>query len=281
MLSLLSCVTVLVGVALALRQRHDTRALSVGAGFSVALMILVSVFDLLPESISAIGAGAAFGTAGAGAALVWAAHFVIPHAHLVQERRGADAKLVAAAHLMAFGLILHDVPEGFAMANAYVASPGLGVLAALAIALHNVAEEFVMAVPLVMLRSRTSLYGAAFASALAEPAGAALGLATAAAWPSLNARFVALAAGAMLFISIHELVPLAKRYRQPRLFLGGAALSALIYAFLARVTYHLTPGERESPPGGAGSCRRSAWEGELPAGCAGQRDSPTIWPMRA
>jgi len=47
------------------------------------------------------------------------------------------------------------------MANAYVASPALGVLVGLAIALHNVPEEFAMAVPLVMLRSKASLYRAA------------------------------------------------------------------------------------------------------------------------
>jgi len=29
-----------------------------------------------------------------------------------------------------FGLILHEVPEGFAMANAYIASPALGLLEA-------------------------------------------------------------------------------------------------------------------------------------------------------
>jgi ZIP family zinc transporter len=40
------------------------------------------------------------------------------------------------------------------MANAYIASPEVGVLVALAIALHNLPEEFAMAVPAVTFRSK-------------------------------------------------------------------------------------------------------------------------------
>jgi ZIP family zinc transporter len=65
---------------------------------------------------------------------------------------------------------LHDFPEGFAMANSYMASPELGILVALAIAIHNLPEEFAMAVPVVPLRTKKLLYGAAALSALAEPA---------------------------------------------------------------------------------------------------------------
>jgi zinc transporter ZupT len=43
-----------------------------------------------------------------------------------------------------FGLILHDIPEGFAMANAHIASPSLRLLVSLAIALHNLPDGFAM-----------------------------------------------------------------------------------------------------------------------------------------
>jgi len=119
------------------------------------------------------------------------------------------------------------------MANAYVASPALGVLVAVAIALHNLPEEFAMSVPAVMLRSKGFLFAAALLSALAEPVGAVIGLIAVGVAPALNAPFLALAAGAMLFVSIHELVPMARRYRHPGPCLGGAALSALVYALLA------------------------------------------------
>lgn len=241
LLSLLSCVTTSLGVALALRLRENARALAAGVGFSAGLMAIISGWELIPQSVTTIGAGATLATAIGGAALVWSAHLVVPHIHFVRENGIADWALFRSAYLVAFGLILHDVPEGFAMANAYVAAPALGVLVSLAIALHNVPEEFAMAVPLVALRSRASLYGAAALSALAEPLGAVIGLVAVGIAPSLNARFLAFAAGAMLFVSVHELVPMARRYRHPAFFVLGIGLSAIIYALLATVTVGLAP----------------------------------------
>jgi hypothetical protein len=37
----------------------------------------------------------------------------------------------------------------------------------------------------------------------------------------------------MLFVSLHELVPMARRYRHLGACLGGAGVSALVYALLA------------------------------------------------
>jgi ZIP family zinc transporter len=233
LLSLLSCLTTCLGVALALVVRENTRAIAVGIGFSVGIMILISALELVPEAVAAVGAGPTLASAALGAALVWAAHVIIPHTHLVKERGMLDETLVRSAYLVVFGLVLHDVPEGVAMANAYVASPALGVLVAVAIALHNLPEEFAMSVPAVMLRSKGFLFAAALLSALAEPVGALIGLVAVGVAPALNAHFLALAAGAMLFVSFHELVPMAKRYRHLGACLGGAGVGALVYALLA------------------------------------------------
>ena len=242
LLSLMSCLTTCVGVALALWLRENVRAIAGGIGFSVGIMILISVLELIPEAIIAVGADATLGSAAAGAALVWAAHLIIPHTHLVNESNVTDHTLIRAVCLIVLGLILHDVPEGFAMANAYVASPSLGVLVAAAIALHNLPEEFAMAVPAMMLKSRRFLFGAAALSALAEPLGAVIGLLAVEIAPALNAYFMAFAAGAMVFISIHELIPMARRYSNTPLFLVGAAASVLIYWLLVPLTAHLGSG---------------------------------------
>ncbi|HEY7555183.1 MAG TPA: ZIP family metal transporter [Candidatus Binatia bacterium] len=90
----------------------------------------------------------------------------------------------------------------------------LGLLVALAIALHNLPKEFAMSVPAVVLKSKGFLFGAALLSALAEPLGAVIGLVAVGLAPALNAHFMAFAAGAMLFVSIHELIPMARRYRR-------------------------------------------------------------------
>jgi ZIP family zinc transporter len=236
LLFLLSCLTTSLGVALALSLRENVRAIATGIGFSVGIMVLISIFELVPESMSVIGLRTTLASAVLGVALVWAAHFILPHTHLVEEKGMRNAALSRSVCLVTLGLILHDVPEGFAMANAYIATPALGVLVALAIALHNLPEEFAMAVPAMILKSKGFLFGAALVSALAEPLGAVIRLVAVGIAPALNAHFLAFAAGAMLFVSIHELTPMARRYRHMGLFLWGMVLSGLVYWLLASMT---------------------------------------------
>jgi ZIP family zinc transporter len=49
----------------------------------------------------------------------------------------------------------------------------------------------------------------------------------------LNSYFIAFAAGAMLFVSLHELVPMAQRYGRLRWFGMGIILSLAIHRLLA------------------------------------------------
>ena len=150
--------------------------------------------------------------------------------HIIKEKGKFNSSLLKTAYLVAFGLILHDFPEGFAMANSYIFSPSLGLLIALAIAIHNIPEEFAMAIPVVLSKSKKSfLFKIAFLSSIAEPLGAVLGLLAVNLLPHLNALFLSFAAGAMIFISIHELFPLAKRYKRILFFILGVVLSIFVY----------------------------------------------------
>jgi len=233
MLACLSGFTTLIGVALALYVSRSARWVAVGIGFSVGIMLLISIFELVPESLSAAGVGSVVGALVLGALLIGALHFIIPHTHLFKEEGLGGSHLMRAAYLTAFGLILHDFPEGFAMANAYVTAPSLGVAVAVAIALHNIPEEFAMAVPAASMQKRRLLFGAALVSALAEPAGASIGLVFAGIVPGLVPLLMAFAAGAMIFVSLHELVPMARRYGRPSLFGAGMLASLAAYALLA------------------------------------------------
>lgn len=235
LLSLLSCVTTCVGVLLAFVIRENASAIAVGIGFSAGIMLLVSGVELLPEVNSKVGPAASAVAVLLGAAVLWLGNFVVPHTHLIREHGLADTRLVRSVYLVVGGLILHDVPEGFAMANAYIASPSLGVLVALAIALHNLPEELAMAVPAMAMRSKRFLFGAAVLSALAEPVGAIIGLLAIGAEPSLNAYFMGFAAGAMIFVSLHELMPMAQRYGRIGWFCAGLALSVIVHRLLTFV----------------------------------------------
>ena len=173
LLASLSVVTTLAGVGLAIYIGKNERAIALGIGFSAGIMLLVSFFELMPEATGEAGLGRVVTAFTLGLLIVAVLHWVIPHTHLVEEHGAFPRGLVRTAYLVAFGLILHDVPEGFAMANSYIASPSLGILVGLVIAIHNLPEEFAMAVPIVMVRKKRFLYAAAFMSGLAEPLGAA------------------------------------------------------------------------------------------------------------
>lgn len=228
LLAFLSGGTTLIGVALALVIGDNPKMTATGIGFSTGIMMLISLFELVPESLRIAGPAATSLSVGLGAALILSLHIVIPHIHLGREQAASIGEL-RAAYLIAFGLILHDVPEGFAMANAFLASPSLGVMVAVAIALHNIPEEFAMAVPAVAVKNRALLFKAAILSGLAEPAGAILGLLAVHVNPALNPAFMGFAAGAMVMVSLFELIPMARKNGRPGYFALGLAASAIVY----------------------------------------------------
>lgn len=232
LLAFLSVLTTLLGVTLAIYVGKNERAIAIGIGFSAGIMLLISFFELIPEAIDKTNIAITAITVVLGMLIVAVLHWLIPHTHLIEEKGAFNRTLLKTAYLVAFGLILHDVPEGFAMANSYIASPSLGILVALAIALHNIPEEFAMAVPIVTIKKKRFLYIAAFLSGLAEPLGAILGLVAVHFHPVLNPLFMAFAAGAMIFVSVHELLPMARRYQKFHLFILGMIISISIYALL-------------------------------------------------
>ncbi len=232
LLSFLSVFTTLIGVTLAIYIGKNERAIALGIGFSAGIMLLISFFELIPEAVDEAGMNVALAAFVSGLVIIAALNWVIPHTHLVEEKGAFGPIPMRSVYLIVFGLILHDVPEGFAMANSYISSPSLGLLVALAIAIHNIPEEFAMAVPIVMAKKKRFLYRAAFLSGLAEPFGAVIGLAATHFYHALNPLFMAFAAGAMVFISVHELLPMAKRYHKINLFILGMILSVFVYLLL-------------------------------------------------
>jgi len=231
-LAFVSGITTVIGVWLAICCKGNTKTIVTGIGFATGIMLLISFFELIPEAIQTISVTKALVTATIGIVVVGTLNFIIPHAHFIKEKENSQKNLYKSAFLVAIGLILHDFPEGFAMANSYILSPNLGILVAVTIALHNIPEEFALATPIVAIKDNKFLYKAAFISSLAEPAGAGLGLIGIAILPTLTPLFVSFAAGAMIFISLHELIPFAKKFNQPTFLILGAILSLIIFLIL-------------------------------------------------
>lgn len=232
-LSFLSFLTTGLGALLALFLGRNDQAVATGIGFSSGIMLLLSFAELIPEASETAGLRLTLFTVASGALLLWLMHKILPHSHLMKEHGLMGGTALKSVYLVVIGLILHDIPEGFAMANAYMSTPSLGVLVAVGIALHNLPEEFALCMPVITLKNNRLLITIALLSALAEPLGALAGLLAIDTDPALIPVFLAFASGAMIFVSVHELIPLARRYGSGWHLCAGFMLSWIVYRLLA------------------------------------------------
>ena len=89
--------------------------------------------------------------------------------------------------------------------------------------------------PLAIAKKKKLLLKLGIASALAEPLGAVVGIFAISIFPQLIPFFMAFAAGAMVFISIDEFVPLAGKFKEGHYFAIGLLLGILTYVLLSMI----------------------------------------------
>lgn len=193
-----------------LGQRQEDRLLAFAAG----VMLAAALFSLLLPALEA--AAPAFGPAApvavltallAGVGLMLLLDRVLPHAHPVSGVRG-PAVHASRGLLLALALFLHNFPEGMAVGIAAAGGEGAVLPIALAIAVQDFPEGLLVALALRgagLAQGQAMALGAA--TGLAEPAGAILAAAALGGTPALYPLGLALAAGAMGFVVVHEMLP--------------------------------------------------------------------------
>ena len=128
-----------------------------------------------------------------------------------KERRG----LMRMGLFTALAIAIHNFPEGLATFLATLQEPALGIAFAVAIAIHNVPEGVAVSIPIYRATgSRLKAFWYSFASGLAEPIGALAGYFLFLQYMNEYVFGVIFAgvAGVMIYISLDELLPTAKRY---------------------------------------------------------------------
>ena len=150
-------------------------------------------------------------------------HTVAPHFHFGEEIHTEALLSPSAGYLALFGLGVHTLFDGVAIAAGFMIGPALGVLLFIAVLLHKLPEGFTIAS--IMLASGHSRAAAVWA-------GAALGvltLAGAIATGIFAERHVgyalALSAGVTIYVAASDLIPEVNRE-------GGAALAWTVFAGL-------------------------------------------------
>ncbi len=190
-------------------------------GFSAGIMLAATGFSLIVPGLGAAKAamgktpGALLVAAGIllGGLFLWLLDAVTPHEHAVKGTEGTslmEARRLRRAWLFVLAVTVHNFPEGLAVGAGHAAGEaGRGAALTLGIALQNIPEGFAVAVALLglpgMTRTRAGLV--ALASGLVEPFGAVAGAGLVASSLMLLPWGLAFAAGAMLFVISHEIIP--------------------------------------------------------------------------
>ena len=202
-------------------------------GLTVGLMGVAAVLGLLLPAFDEGSAGAAWAGLGVGVA------FLLGSRRLLEQRDvhvGALSGAGVRRSLLVFAVLLvHSLPEGFALGTAFASdTEGLSLFVFLAIALQNVPEGTSIAIPMEAAGFRPAQqFWAAVLSSLPQPVGALIAYALVQEIQGLLPFSFAFAAGAMLALVAVELVPQAFRRGHLGLATAGAAGGGLLMVALA------------------------------------------------
>ncbi|RYF70480.1 MULTISPECIES: ZIP family metal transporter [unclassified Acidovorax] len=236
--------TALGTVPVMFSQRLSEKVQDTLFGFGAGVMLAASSFSLIIPGLAAArdaGAGPwqAGGTIGAaillGALVLLVMERLLPHEHFIKGVEGAQAsRTLRRTWLFVFAIALHNLPEGLAIGVAYAGSDsvGAGTLTA-GIAIQDVPEGLVVAVALLAAGYKRPLaVGLGMASGLVEPIGAVLGAAVVSASAALLPWGLGFAAGAMLFVISHEIIPESHRKGHEAWATGGLMIGFVIMMLL-------------------------------------------------
>jgi zinc transporter, ZIP family len=215
--------TTLGGGIVLLFGRPRPRTLAALLGAAAGIMFAVVVYDLLPSAADYGGLPAVVIGSVLGITLLFRLDLLFAARFRGQGGGSKTVRFRKMGYLIATGIALHDLPEGIAIAAGYAATENLGLLIALAIGLHNIPEGMATAAPLVMAgEGNRRIVLINLLVSLFTPLGTLLGLLLVHISPGLIAVLLALAAGAMTYISLGELIPETRRMDP---FAGGLGLA--------------------------------------------------------
>lgn len=192
-------------------------------GFAAGVMLAASFFSLIVPSLEASGRvhggdliPALIAAAGVllGAAAIAAANEWLPHEHFFEGREGADIVQLSRIWLFILAITIHNFPEGLAVGVGFGGGNiANGMALAIGIGLQNAPEGLAVGVMLLGLGySRLYSFLVAGATGLVEPVGGLIGVAAVSVSQPLLPWGLAFAAGAMIYVISHEIIPETHRH---------------------------------------------------------------------
>jgi len=231
LLSALAGFSTLIGGAFGLISKRPGPAfMTLTLGFSAGVMIHVSFVELLQAGVESIGFAPAHLAFFLGMGAMFLVDSLIPHDYFDHhDHRGGEhsGALMKTGLFVALGIGIHNFPEGMASFVGALQDPSLGISIAVAIGIHNIPEGLAVAAPVFAAtgnRRKALLW--TFLSGVVEPLGA--GVAALVLLPFLTEAVLgyvlASVAGVMVFISLDELIPVARSFGKEHLSIVGVLI---------------------------------------------------------
>lgn len=187
-------------------------------GLAAGMMLAASAFSLILPGLAAgeailgsapLGAATVVFGMALGVMMMLGLDRLTPHEHESTGPCGAGSERCGRVWLFVFAIALHNLPEGMAVGTSFAQGDlSVGVPLAAAIALQDIPEGLAVALALVaagLTPARAVLLAAA--SGLLEPVGALLGVGLSSGAAIAYPIGLGLAAGAMIFVVSHEVIP--------------------------------------------------------------------------
>jgi ZIP family zinc transporter len=187
-------------------------------GFAAGMMLAASSFSLILPGLAAgrdiFGNGAlaaltvVIGLA-IGVLLMLGLDYFTPHEHESTGPCGPESQRINRVWLFVLAIVLHNIPEGMAVGVSFAEGDlSVGLPLSTAIAIQDIPEGLAVALALrtTGLSAWRSVLVAA-ASGLMEPLGAIVGLGISSGLAVAYPVSLGLAAGAMIFVVSHEVIP--------------------------------------------------------------------------
>jgi len=202
-------------------------------GVAAGAMTVASVVGLLLPGLDEGSAASVGGGLAAGCLfLLLARRALDPRHHHLERARSAGTRTSILVFVV---LLVHSLPEGFAIGTAYASeTAGLSLFVIIAIAVQNIPEGTSVAIPMAAAGfSRSRQFWAAVATSAPQPFGAAIAyLLVEQVEPLLPVSF-GFAAGAMLALVVVELLPGALREDSGKAAIGIACGAAVMLGLSA------------------------------------------------
>ena len=241
-------VTAVGAIPILFGKALSRRANDILLGFAAGVMFAAAFFSLIIPGIEqarahfgspVTAASLAVAGVGLGAAFVALLNASIPHRHFVRGPQGPASEEIARIWLFVFAIAIHNIPEGLAVGVGFGSGDiSRATTLALGIGLQNAPEGLAVAVALAAAGySRQKSFTAAALTGIVEPVAGTLGAWSITLSAALLPWALTFAAGAMIYVIVHEIIPETHQHGSPGFatlgFVSGLAVMMFLDVALA------------------------------------------------